>query len=82
MGNAKNNMMNTLDARGSPDHKFLSTQVGKFNNTSPRAIRSIMQESVSAFTVIPNAKIPDFSETRREDREERVQNLLRRPKHK
>mmetsp|Transcript_9681 Transcript_9681/g.16284 ORF Transcript_9681/g.16284 Transcript_9681/m.16284 type:complete len:201 (-) Transcript_9681:850-1452(-) len=50
--------------------------------TSPRAIRSIATEAFAPFTIIPNAKIPDLSETRREEREERVQNLLRRPRHK
>jgi len=49
---------------------------------SPRAIRSLATESYAPFTVIPNAKIPDLSEQRREEREERAQNLLRRPKHK
>ena len=49
---------------------------------SPRAIRSIATESFAPFTVIPNAKIPDLSEQRREEREERAQNLLKRPRHK
>ena len=49
---------------------------------SPRGVRSIANESLSAFTVIPNAKIPDLSEARNDDREERQLNLLRRPKHK
>jgi hypothetical protein len=49
---------------------------------SPRAIRSLATETFAPFTIIPNAKIPDLSETRKEEREERVQNLLRRPKHK
>lgn len=49
---------------------------------SPRAIRSLATETFAPFTIIPNAKIPDLSETRKEEREERVQNLLRRPRHK
>lgn len=49
---------------------------------SPRAIRSLATESYAPFTVIPNAKIPDLSEQRKEEREERALNLLRRPKHK
>lgn len=49
---------------------------------SPRAIRSIAQESLAPFTVIPNAKIPDLSEQRREERSVRAENLQRRPKHK
>ena len=49
---------------------------------SPRAIRSIYKESNSAFSVIPNTKIPDLSESRREEREERLQNLLKKPDHK
>jgi len=39
---------------------------------SPRAIRSLATESYAPFTVIPNAKIPDLSEQRREEREERA----------
>mmetsp|Transcript_4592 Transcript_4592/g.6980 ORF Transcript_4592/g.6980 Transcript_4592/m.6980 type:complete len:119 (+) Transcript_4592:278-634(+) len=49
---------------------------------SPRGIRSLATETFAPFTIIPNAKIPDLSESRKEDREERVQNLLRRPRHK
>jgi len=37
---------------------------------------------MSAFSVMPNAKIPDLSESRRDERQDRVNNLLRRPKHK
>ena len=40
------------------------------------------KESVNAFTVIPNTKIPDLSESRREEREERLLNLLKKPEHK
>ena len=50
--------------------------------TSPRGIRAIASEAGAAFTVVPNAKIPEVSENRREEREESLQNLLRRPKHK
>jgi len=39
---------------------------------SPRAVRSLATESFAPFTVIPNAKIPDLSEQRREEREERA----------
>jgi hypothetical protein len=35
-----------------------------------------------AFTILPNSKIPDLSESRKEEREERILNLLKRPKHK
>jgi hypothetical protein len=49
---------------------------------SPRAIRSIASESYAPFTVIPNAKIPDMSESRKEERSIRAEGLLRRPKHK
>ena len=50
--------------------------------TSPRAIRSLYNEASTAFSVIPNTKIPDLSESRREEREERLQNLLKKPDHK
>ena len=49
---------------------------------SPRAIRSLYNEASTAFSVIPNTKIPDLSESRREEREERLQNLLKKPDHK
>ena len=45
-------------------------------------IRSIANEAFSPFTIIPNAKIPDLSENRKEEREEIATNLLKRPKHK
>ena len=67
--------MQTIDAKNRTDGSM-------FGSKSPRAIRSIMQESSVPFTVIPNAKIPELSETRREDREESIQMLLKRPKHK
>lgn len=53
-----------------------ATMGGSTLDGSPRAIRSLMKESQSPFTVYPNAKIPDLSETRREERELRVQSLL------
>jgi len=31
---------------------------------------------------LTNSKIPDLSESRKEEREERILNLLKRPKHK
>ena len=49
---------------------------------SPRALRHQASESFAPFTFIPNAKIPDLSDTRREQREERFANLMKRPKHK
>ena len=55
---------------------------GASMNGSPRAIRSIASESFAPFTVIPNAKIPDLSEQRKEERSVRAEGLLRRPKHK
>ena len=45
-------------------------------------MRSLAGESFAPFSVIPNAKIPDMSESRRDEREDSLQNLLRRPKHK
>jgi hypothetical protein len=41
-------------------------------NRSPRGIRSLNLEASAPFSVIPNAKIPDLSENKREEREERV----------
>lgn len=41
-------------------------------NRSPRGIRSLNLEAQAPFSVIPNAKIPDLSENRREERDERV----------
>lgn len=35
-----------------------------------RAVRSLQGESFAPFSVIPNAKIPDLSENRREERED------------
>ena len=52
------------------------------NHSNLRAIRSIASESYAPFTVIPNAKIPDMSESRKEERTMRAEGLLRRPKHK
>jgi hypothetical protein len=39
-------------------------------------------ESFPAFTILAGSKIPDISESRKEEREERILNLLKRPKHK
>lgn len=50
-----------------------ATMGGSTLDGSPRGVRSLyMKESQSPFTVYPNAKIPDLSETRREERELRV----------
>ena len=51
---------------------------------STRAIRTIRSESQEAFTIVPNAKMPDLSEFKpsREEREEHLTILLKRPKHK
>ena len=83
LNNSFNNMV------GAPGMKPNMTQTIRqedFNNSttigSPRAIRSLATESFAPFTVIPNAKIPDLTEERREEREERAMNLLKRPKHK
>ena len=67
-------------------NRAANTTMSNFSNkdsVSPvRGIRSIPRESAAPFTFIPNAKIPDLSESRREEREERALNLLKRPKHK
>ena len=42
---------------------------------SPRGVRSIVTESIQPFTVIPNAVIPDLTEQRKEDHEERQHSL-------
>lgn len=67
-------------------NRAANTTMSNFSNkdsVSPvRGIRSIPRESIAPFTFIPNAKIPDLSESRREEREERALNLLKRPKHK
>ena len=52
-----------------------------YGSLSPRNVRGITTESLEAFTVL-KAKIPDISDTRADDREERQANLLKRPKHK
>ena len=52
------------------------------DSKSPRGVTSIMLETKAPFSIVQNAKIPDLSETRREEREERTSNLMRRPKHK
>lgn len=47
-----------------------------------RGIRTVKSESTDAFSVIPGAKIQFDKEVTREDREESLMNLLKRPKHK
>ena len=59
-----NTTMN-MDKGGKAD---ASTVLGSL---SPRNVRGIATESLAAFTVIPNAKIPDLSDARVDDREER-----------
>ena len=51
-------------------------------SSSPSAIRSHGKESLPAFTILAGSKIPELSESRKEEREERILNLLKRPKHK
>ena len=70
-------MLTTTHGQSSPFGTY-----DKKRGISPRAVRSLASETFAPFTVIPNAKIPDLTDSRREDREERVMNLLRRPKHK
>lgn len=60
---------NTFTQNAKPEFN-LTTRID--NNRSPRGIRSLNLESNAPFSVIPNAKIPDLSETRREERDERV----------
>ena len=47
-----------------------------------RGVRTVKSEASDAFSVIPGAKITFEKETTREDREESLLNLLKRPKHK
>jgi hypothetical protein len=61
---------------------YMTQTISEGLGSNPRAIRSIASESYAPFTVIPNAKIPDLSETRKEERSVRAEGLLRRPKHK
>ena len=59
------------------------TDASRFRTSlSPRNVRGIMTESINAFTVFEGQKIPDVSEARLDDREERQAHLLKRPKHK
>jgi hypothetical protein len=58
-----------------------NTSLSRTMNSSPRGVRTISVESYAPFTVIPNAKIPDLSENRREQMAERTLMLLRKPKH-
>jgi hypothetical protein len=61
----------------------LTTKVGKEAFSSTRGVRTMASQSFAPFSVIPNVKCPDMSDSRRkEDREDSLQNLLRRPKHK
>ncbi len=39
-------------------------------------------ESFAPFNVVPNAKIPDMTESRREEKDERTFSLHKKPKHK
>lgn len=75
---------NTFNQGGLSKPAFnLTTKVDNNSfQTSPRGVRTLNSEAFAPFTVIPNAKIPDLSEQRREEREDRVSNLLKRPKHK
>ena len=65
---------------------ILDKKIGRTGNTTTRAadgavdnsidyatapVRSMLNESNAAFTVDVDRKIPDLSETRRDDREER-----------
>lgn len=71
-----NNSFNNGFGQGIKNANQTHTLGQDFDNSvtvgSPRAIRSIATESFAPFTVIPNAKIPDLSEQRREEREERA----------
>ena len=72
------NKQNLTQTIGGPS---TNDDTGAFQK-SPRAVRSHGKESLPAFTILSNSKIPDLSESRKEDREERILNLLKRPKHK
>ena len=70
---------NTFSQLPKPEFN-LTTRIG--DSRSPRGVTSINLESKAPFSIVPNAKIPDLSESRREERDQRASNLLRRPKHK
>lgn len=54
------------------------------NRTSPMmtSVRFMSEEKKAPFSVIPNAKIPDLTEFKTVERDERKQSLNRKPKHK
>jgi len=86
--NILNNSMYAMKAR--MGHKTLQGNEKFSDNTelmtmgSTRAIRTLRSESAEAFTIVPGAKMPDLSELKpsRDEREESLQILLKRPKHK
>ena len=47
-----------------------------------KLVRTVGAETCEPFSFIPNAKIPDLAESRREESEERRMHLMRQPKHK
>ena len=71
-----NSFNNSFGQQGIQKPNMAQTIGQDFDNSvmvgSPRAVRSIATEAFAPFTVIPNAKIPDLSEQRREEREERA----------
>lgn len=53
-------------------HSFNNSHsIWNISVNSPKLIRPIGIETCDPFTFIPNAKIPDLSESRREEQEER-----------
>jgi hypothetical protein len=64
-------------------HKANTTSLRSTLNRSPlHPVRQIAAESFAPFSVMPNAKIPDLTESRRESKEERIVSLHKKPKHK
>jgi hypothetical protein len=63
-------------------HMLNTARTGAGCISSPRTVRPVKAETSIPFTVIPNAKIPDLTDQRREDRDERQHSLRRIPKHK
>jgi len=55
---------------------------GMATTANSAAIRSYQSESIAPFTIKQGVKVPDISEYRRDDREERQATLQKRPKHK
>jgi len=49
---------------------------------TPSLARGVGKEISEPFTFIPNAKIPDLTENRKEESQERRMTLLKQPKHK